>query len=94
MCFFDELIYIVIIVLFPAFVYLLYVAYINNSKKIVNQYFLDLMLVTSIYLLIKFNDNCGGIIALLIINIPLIISYLRKRFICSIIISIMRKIFQ
>ncbi len=93
MCFFDELIYIVIIVLFPAFVYLLYVAYINNSKKIVNQYFLDLMLVTSIYLLIRFNDNCGGIIALLIINIPLIISYLRKRFICSIIISIMIIIF-
>ena len=88
MTFYEELLLNIILLLFPIFIYLLYVAYSNNTNKNKNKYIYDFLLLTSFYLLIKYRIYFSNISFLLLINVPLILSFLKKRYKCAIILSI------
>lgn len=75
-----------IIMLFPLLLYLFYVMYSQSMKLKVKNIFFDFAIASSIYLLIQCNNYDYEFIILL--NIPLIIAYLKKRYITGIIISL------
>ena len=76
----------IIILLFPLIVNLFYCTYSNNINKEQNKLFLDLALLSSLYLLIIYNNGNSELIILF--NIPLIFSFIKKRTLISIIITI------
>lgn len=78
----DNVIVNIIYITFPLLCYLFYVSHNKVFSKKVNNLFLEFALFSSIYLCLKVGNN-----SLLLINIPLIISYLKKREICSLIIT-------
>lgn len=88
MNFSEELLINTILLLFPIFVYLLYVAYSNNVNKKKNDYILDIANIISLYLLIKYRIYFSNIAFLLLINIPLILCLLKKRYKCAFILTI------
>lgn len=71
---FDNILFNSIILLFPIILGTLYNKYneIYDSKKI--NLFEDFTILTSFYLLLKFNDN------IILINLPLILAYLKKNY--------------
>ncbi len=73
---------------FPILIYMIYVAYSNNIDKKENNLFLELALFSSIYLVIRYGNKIGleGL-PNLIINVPLIIAYMKKRPLGIILIS-------
>ena len=89
MSFYDGLVINIILVLFPIFIFLLYVAYSNNIKNIKNNKIIfDVICLSSIFLLIKFRYYFPNPMFLLLINIPLVLCFIRKRYLFSIIITI------
>ena len=76
----------IIILLFPLIVNLFYCTYSNNINKEQNKLFLDLALLSSLYLLIIYNNGNSDLIILF--NIPLIFAFIKKRTLVSIIITI------
>lgn len=83
--FLNILLYIILI-LFPLFIYLLYDAYnkIYDLKK--SDLFLDFAIITSFYLVFTFKiDNFT--FPYLIMNVPLVLAYLKKRNISILILS-------
>ena len=76
----------IIILLFPLIVNLFYCTYSNNINKEQNKLFLDLALLSSLYLLIIYNNGNSDLIILF--NIPLIFAFIKKRTLISIIITI------
>ncbi|MEG2321973.1 MAG: HAMP domain-containing sensor histidine kinase [Bacilli bacterium] len=78
----------IILLLFPLLVYLFYCTYAQNINKSQNEFFLDLALISSLYLIITYNmnNNYGAFIILL--DICLLIAYIKKRSLASIIISL------
>ena len=79
----DSIIVNVIYIAFPLLCYLFYISKNESFSKKNNELFLELALFSSIYLCLKLGNN-----VILLVNIPLIISYIKKRNICSIIFSI------
>ncbi len=88
MDFFSSLLSTIIFILFPLLLYVIYAAYRNNLNKGELKLVFGLSLLTSFYLIIKFGD-VNNISYLLFINIPLIISYLKRRPNLSIILSLL-----
>lgn len=88
MTFCESLILNIIFLLFPFFFYILYVAYNNNFNKKKTPLILDLVNITSVYLIIMFSKYFFNSTFLLLINIPLIISLYNKRIITSILLAI------
>ena len=84
---FETMILHVIYILFPLLVYLFYLTYSKNTNKKINNLFLDLTLLSSEYLCLKYTNNYFFKTTILIVNIPIIISYTRKRGITALIIS-------
>lgn len=68
---------------FPLLVYLLYIAYNKNIGRKENDLVLDFTLMTSFYLVIRFADK----LPLLSFNSILFIAYIKKRSICSYIMT-------
>lgn len=88
MSFVEALILNIILLLFPIFIYLLYVAYSNNINKEKGEYIFDILCITSIYFLIKYKIYFFNVSLLLLINVPLILLFLKKRYKCCLILSI------
>ena len=72
-----------IIIILPIALYLLNIAYNNNYNK--NNNYLPIILIIEIIIFILFKDNTESLI---LINVPLLISYLKRYELTSIIISI------
>lgn len=89
MSFFETNIINIIILFFPLMVYLFYVMYSQNVLIKEKQLFLDFALFSSVYLLIRYNVSNYYDEYLILLNIPLIIAYLRKHITTAIIISIL-----
>lgn len=85
MNFFETIIINIILLLFPLMVYLFYAMYSQNISTKKKKIFLDFAFFSSLYLLVSFNKHNEFIILL---NIPLLISYLKKHDITSIFISL------
>lgn len=64
----------------PLLLYLIYMAYASNINKKENNIFLELALFSSLYFVIRYGEHIDGKnFPILIINIPLIIGYMKKR---------------
>lgn len=85
---FDSFVVGSIFITFPLIVYLFYVAHNKNIEKLENDLFLGLGLFSSMYLLIKLGHNFLGEKNLLLINIPIILAYIKNRKIEAVILSI------
>lgn len=75
----------IIVLLFPLIVNLFYCTYSNNVDKEQNKLWLDLSLLSSLYLLIIYNNGNSDLIILF--NIPLIFAFIKKRTFVSIVIT-------
>ena len=74
------------IIFLPLTMYLLNLSYNNNYKKRKNDYFLQIILLLEVLLFIYFKDYTK---TLILINVPLLISYLKRDELMSIILSIL-----
>ena len=84
---FDSIILGSIFIAFPLILYLFYVAHTQNIEKQENDLFLGLGLFSSMYLLIKLGHNFLGEKIILLINIPIILAYIKNRKIEAVILS-------
>ena len=84
MSFIDTLIVNIIYITFPVLCYLFYVSYNENFSRKSNELFLEIALFSSVYLCMKMGNK-----SVLLINIPLIISFIKKRNICSVVLEIL-----
>ncbi len=70
-------------------IYLLYVAYNRKVRKDNESFYLEVALYSAVYLIIKYADiNHVQVPTLLLLNIPLLISYLKNKNFTSIVLSI------
>lgn len=91
MSFFDVLILDTVLILCPFG--LLFVLKLKNITKLEETYILDIVLLLVLFLLLKYS-NYASSYGLILINMPLIISYLKGRNITSIILSIVIVLFH
>ena len=80
-----QILFNIIILLFPLIVYLFYCSYTNNINKEQNKLYLDISLLSSLYLLLIYNQGNTNLIILF--NIPLLFAFIKKRTFVSIIIT-------
>lgn len=82
----------IIYITYPLLLFLFYVAYNRNYCKEENNLFLDLALISSFYLILKFTKPVFSSLPPIIFNATLVIAYLKKRnvtiFILSVLIAI------
>lgn len=82
----------IIYITYPLLLFLFYVAYNRNYCKEENNLFLDLALISSFYLILKFTKPVFPSLPPIIFNATLVIAYLKRRnvtiFILSILIAI------
>ena len=76
-----------IYLIFPLILYLLYQVYSKTLVKEKNELFLDIAIISSFYLIIQYGVYEYNCISLLLLNIPLVIAYLKKRYITIIFLS-------
>ncbi len=84
----EDIILNLIFILFPLTLYLIYKIYINNMDLEEKTLLLEAALFSSLYLSIKFGITINLIFPMILFNIPLMISYYKKRRIAQGIISI------
>ena len=84
---FDSIILGSIFIVFPLILYLFYVAHNRNIEKQENDLFLGLALFSSMYLLIKLGHDFLGEKNILLVNIPIILAYIKNRKIEAVILS-------
>lgn len=77
-----------IYLLFPIAIYLVYIAYIRNMDLEEKKLFLDLAVFSSIYFTIRYGLDFDHIIPLFLLNIPLLLCYLKRNYSTSILVSI------
>lgn len=77
-----------IYLLFPLLVYLLIMVYARNIDKKMKNLVLEIILFSSLYLLLKYGKNVSLIYPMIVFNVPLLLAYLKKKNITAIIISI------
>ena len=82
----DQIFFNIIILLFPLIIYLFYCTYKSDINKEQNKLYLDLSLLSSLYLLIIYNKGSSDLIILF--NIPLIFAFIKKRTFVSIVITL------
>lgn len=74
--------------LFPIALYLVYIAYIRNMDLEEKKVFLDLAVLSSVYFTIRYGIDFDHIIPLVLLNIPLLLCYLKRNYSSSIVLSI------
>lgn len=77
-----------IYLLFPLLVYLLVVICVRNIDKKAKKLLLETALFSSLYLLFKYGKNSSLIYPMIVFNVLLLLSYLKKKNITAIIMSI------
>lgn len=90
MNFVDGIIINLLYVLFPIILYLIFISYKKNEKKDQQEdlIVLSVMLITSLYLIIRFDTVYDLKFCIILCNIPLLISYLKNMKTTSICLSI------
>ena len=78
-----------IYLLFPLSIYLIITVYVRNVDSKIKNLFLELALFSSLYLLFKYGKNVFSVYPMIIFNIPLLIAYLKKKNITTIIMSLL-----
>lgn len=75
-------------ILFPLTIYLIYTAYVRNLDLEEKSIILELALYSSLYMLIRYGAMFKTIYPALLFNIPLLISYIKRKKVTSLIISV------
>ena len=75
---FDTMILDVVLITFPLMVYLLYLAYTKTFSKKENDLLFVVTVFSILYLILKYTNHLYSGIPFLIINVPLILSYVKK----------------
>ncbi len=83
----ENLVLLSVFLTYPLAIYLIYIAYMNNMDLKEKKLILDFTLLSSLFLMAKFINN-RSLYSILFYNIPLLISYLRKKNNTSIILSL------
>ena len=89
---FETLILNGIYLLFPLLVYLIYVAYIRNMDMQEKDLIFEFALLSSIFLLMRYNKNDASSMIILI-NLPLLLAYIRKKIHVSVLLSMILILF-
>ncbi len=84
---FENIFLLCVFLFFPLTCYLLYITHLSNMDLKVKNVVLDISLITSLFLIIRYIDN-KSIYILLFFNIPLLLAYLKRKNITAIFISI------
>ena len=79
MIFIDEIFLEVMCLLFPISIYIIVTAYFRNQKCNRQDVLLEITLYSSIYLLIKYGCETNLIYPLILLNIPLLVAYLKEK---------------
>lgn len=82
-----------IYLIFPLILYLLYQVYSKTLNKEKNELYLDIALISSFYLITQYGNKELGFITLLLANIPIIIAYMKKRYLSIFLLSLMTIIY-
>lgn len=85
---FEILLFNCICIICPLLLYLFYVAYNKNINRKMSSLVFNIVLLTSFYLLIKFDGEKYVITFLIMSIIPLIIAYLKKEYLSIILLSL------
>ena len=93
MNFFEGLILNIIFLLFPFLFYIIFISYKENFKFKTSPYILDIVNVSIVYLITLYSNYFNSLSFLLLINIPLIISFSKNRKLASIFIALFINIF-
>lgn len=89
MQFIDGIIINLLYVLFPILVYLIFISYHKNDHSTTNNnIILSIMLITSLYLILRFDNLYDLKFCIILCNLPLLISYLKHLNFTNIILSI------
>ena len=94
MLFFDSLIIYLIFLLFPILLYLIFLTYTKITNKKESELLFDLCLLSSVYLIIKYYIYFPDKMFLLLVNIPLVIGIIRKRYLSIFIAFYYYKLFD
>ena len=87
MSLFDSILFLIILTIFPFTIYLLYLIYTRTLQIEKSNIILDFVIFSSFYMILKYNFNY--MIALVLINAPLIIAYYGNRKLSILIISLL-----
>ncbi len=79
MVFIDEIFLEAMCLLFPISIYIIVTAYFRNQKCNRQDVLLEITLYSSIYLLIKYGCETNLIYPLILLNIPLLVAYLKEK---------------
>lgn len=93
MSFFDGLLVNTVFILFPLLVYLIYVTYKNNVNEECNDIIFELMLFTSLYLIIRYGYMKNNPHIEFLIDIPLLFAFIKGKTSLSIAISMILVLF-
>ena len=78
MSFFDTIFINTISILFPVFIYLIFLVYRNGSENnMFDDSIYEIILVSTIFLIIKLNGDKNGNYVMLFLNIPILFAYLK-----------------
>lgn len=78
-----------VVLIFPMILYILYQMYNKTLDKEKNELYLDIAFISSFYLIVCYGVNNINLFSLLLINVPLIIAYISKRYLSVLFLSIM-----
>lgn len=84
----EEILFNLILILFPILIYFIYSGYVLIKNKKYNELLLCLILFTSLYVFLKYGSSITDNRMLLFCNIPIIVAYLKKKSYLGIILSI------
>lgn len=84
---FENIFLLCVFLFFPLTCYLIYITHLSNMDLKVKNIVLDISLITSLFLIIRYINN-KSIYILLFYNIPLLLAYLKRKNITAIFISI------
>ena len=90
MSFFDTILINTICILFPLLIYIVFIAHKNNNHLKYEECFFELVLLTSLFLIVKLTGNKYNNYSIVLINIPLLFSYIKgKKFFSGLLSSIL-----
>ena len=84
----DEVLFNVILVVFPIFVYFFIYCYLTINEKRVSDLILLFTLLSSLYLVFKYNNFIVDNRILLLCNIPIVIAYIKRKEVLGVILSL------
>lgn len=93
MNFFEIIILDIMFIIFPLLIYLFFEAHRQNLDKKESNLFFELAILSSIYLTIKFGANNFIKHSFILLNVPLIISYLKNKDKLGVLVSIILVIY-